>query len=162
MTAAQLAAELEVSQRTILRDIEALNSAGFPVYAVRGSLGGFELLAGFSSALPASSPPYLPARLAASPGQRALLRISAQGSRVAALTGRPAGLRIRRNPGPDAGGDGWMQAWIPVESAAAVIADLLALAGEAELLYPAELRHRIQATAQHIADLHEADTSGRT
>ena len=54
MTAAQLAGELEVSQRTVLRDIEALSAAGFPVYAVRGSRGGFELLAGSSVDLPAA------------------------------------------------------------------------------------------------------------
>ena len=49
MTTRQLAAELEVSQRTIVRDMEALGSAGIPVYAVRGCQGGFELLDGFSS-----------------------------------------------------------------------------------------------------------------
>ena len=56
MTAAQLAAELEVSQRTVFRDIEALSAAGFPVYALRGSRGGFELLAGSGVDLPAVSP----------------------------------------------------------------------------------------------------------
>ena len=50
--AAQLAEELEVSQRTILRDIEALSCAGVPVFAVRGPGGGFELLAGFDHGLP--------------------------------------------------------------------------------------------------------------
>jgi len=40
MTAAQLAAELEVSQRTILRDIEALGAAGFPVYAIPAAPAG--------------------------------------------------------------------------------------------------------------------------
>jgi predicted DNA-binding transcriptional regulator YafY len=51
MSARQLARELEVSPRTIARDIEALGSAGIPVYAVRGRLGGFELLDGFTSDL---------------------------------------------------------------------------------------------------------------
>jgi len=55
MSARQLAGELEVSPRTILRDIEALGSAGIPVYAVRGCQGGFELLDGFTSDLPAAA-----------------------------------------------------------------------------------------------------------
>ncbi len=46
LTTGQLAAQLEVSQRTVLRDIEALSSAGVPVYGVRGSQGGFELIEG--------------------------------------------------------------------------------------------------------------------
>jgi predicted DNA-binding transcriptional regulator YafY len=53
MTAAQLAEELEVSQRTILRDIDALGVAGIPVYSTRGPAGGFEIMAGFRSRLSA-------------------------------------------------------------------------------------------------------------
>ena len=44
VTAAELARQLEVSQRTVLRDLEALSGAGVPVYATRGAGGGFELL----------------------------------------------------------------------------------------------------------------------
>lgn len=47
LTAAELASELEVSVRTVLRDIEALSVAGVPVYAERGRHGGFALLPGF-------------------------------------------------------------------------------------------------------------------
>jgi len=46
MTAAQLASELAVSRRTVLRDIEALGEAGLPVVVHRGPQGGVEL--GFS------------------------------------------------------------------------------------------------------------------
>ncbi|WP_314245959.1 helix-turn-helix transcriptional regulator [Streptomyces sp. DSM 40907] len=51
LTADTLARELQVSTRTVLRDIEALSAAGVPVYAERGRHGGFELLPGFRTEL---------------------------------------------------------------------------------------------------------------
>ncbi|KAB2352309.1 helix-turn-helix transcriptional regulator [Actinomadura rudentiformis] len=51
LTAATLARELEVSTRTVLRDIEALSAAGVPVYAERGRHGGFALLPSFQTEL---------------------------------------------------------------------------------------------------------------
>ncbi len=47
LTARELAERLEVSPRTILRDIDRLSGAGVPVYAERGALGGFSLLNGY-------------------------------------------------------------------------------------------------------------------
>lgn len=46
LTAADLAERLETSERTIRRDLEALGSAGVPVYAQRGRGGGWALLGG--------------------------------------------------------------------------------------------------------------------
>ncbi|MFC9507838.1 helix-turn-helix transcriptional regulator [Streptomyces sp. NPDC057002] len=51
LTADTLARELEVSTRTVLRDIEALSAAGVPVYAERGRYGGFALSPGFRTEL---------------------------------------------------------------------------------------------------------------
>ena len=51
LTAPRLARELEVSERTVLRDIEALETAGVPIISVRGPQGGFELIEGFRTQL---------------------------------------------------------------------------------------------------------------
>ena len=50
-TARELAEELEVSERTILRDVEVLSEAGVPIYTTQGKLGGIELLDGFETNL---------------------------------------------------------------------------------------------------------------
>ena len=192
MSTRQLAAELEVCERTVLRDIEALGSAGIPVYPTRGRHGGFELLDGFTSDLPGltrrhsgpalsgarGSRPAAPgpalsgargsrpaAPAPADPGgvQRALIRLSPRGRRLAALLGRPAGMRIRRPAAPAAGRApgraGWIDAWVRIESPEAAVLDLLALGAEVEVVRPPELRAELARVARRIADLHSDGTA---
>lgn len=56
MSATALAAELEVSVRTLHRDIDELTAAGVPVYAERGRAGGFQLMPGWKTTLTGFTP----------------------------------------------------------------------------------------------------------
>jgi predicted DNA-binding transcriptional regulator YafY len=51
LTAAELAVALEVSVRTIYRDLEALGAAGVPVYTESGRNGGCQLIDGYRTRL---------------------------------------------------------------------------------------------------------------
>ncbi|MFH9008651.1 helix-turn-helix transcriptional regulator [Streptomyces afghaniensis] len=73
LTADTLARELEVSTRTVLRDIEALSAAGVPVYAERGRHGGFALSPGFRTELTGLNHDEALALLTAGSGRGALV-----------------------------------------------------------------------------------------
>ncbi len=59
VTARELADKLEVSERTIHRDMEALGMAGVPIYAQRGAGGGWALLPGYELDVPGIGPEEL-------------------------------------------------------------------------------------------------------
>jgi predicted DNA-binding transcriptional regulator YafY len=64
-TAATLAQAMEVSERTILRDIDQLSAAGVPLWGERGRAGGFQLREGWSTQLTGMTEPEANALLLA-------------------------------------------------------------------------------------------------
>ena len=69
VTARELAARLEVSERTIHRDMEALSAAGIPVFAERGSHGGWSLMQEYRTNLTGLNKDEIQALFATRPSQ---------------------------------------------------------------------------------------------
>ena len=67
LTSRELAKRLEVSERTMHRDMEALSASGVPVFAMRGSRGGWQLDEGWRTQVPGFDEAELRAFLMAQP-----------------------------------------------------------------------------------------------
>jgi predicted DNA-binding transcriptional regulator YafY len=97
MTGRAIAKRLEVSMRTVHRDMDALSAAGVPVYALRGAQGGWRLDEGWRTEVPGLDEAELRALLMSQPRVMGDVRLaaaaeSALGKLMASL---PAAMRVR-------------------------------------------------------------------
>ena len=96
LTAAELARELEVSERTVYRDVLALSAAGVPVYAEQGRAGGYRLVGGYRTRLTGLSRAEAEALfLAGLPGPARDMGLDepVEAARLKVLAALPPGLR---------------------------------------------------------------------
>lgn len=95
LTSRELARRLEVSRRTVHRDMEALSAAGVPVLALRGAAGGWRLDEDWRTRVPALEEAELQALLMAQPRVLGDARLAGAAQRALdkLMAALPAGLR---------------------------------------------------------------------
>lgn len=91
----ELAERLEVSARTVHRDMDALSASGVPVYALRGAQGGWQLDEGWRTQVPGLDEVELRALLMAQPRVIGDSRLAAAAERALGklMAAMPGGMR---------------------------------------------------------------------
>lgn len=151
MTAAELARRLEVSERTVLRDLEVLSGSGVPVYATRGPGGGFEMLGTFRQDVP-TPPPGL--RDGRGRLRRVRVRIAPAALQRAIALGRPEAWRARPHAEPVADRPDWIEGSFRFDSYEDAVPELLALGADVEVLLPVGMRDAMADAARTIVRRH--------
>ncbi len=95
LTGRELAERLEVSARTVHRDMEALSASGVPVFALRGAQGGWQLDEGWRTQVPGLDEVELQALLMAQPRVIGDSRLAAAAERALGklMAAMPGGMR---------------------------------------------------------------------
>lgn len=151
-TAADLADQLQVSVRTVLRDLDTLSTAGVPVYATRGPGGGFRLLDTFHQPDLAVAPGLSARR---GPLRRVRVRLAPGALQLALVHGKPEGWRARPLPDPaPKDRPDWIEGTFRFDSYETAVHELLALGPDIEVLLPVELRTTMAGIAERLAAHH--------